>query len=189
MSANYYKAHPADQGERMEDLAKTDETVEPRAPRPFLSRRLVLAGVGAAGVTVFAAGCSTYGDSGTSDAAPATPTQGADSSAAPSAAATTGGTTSDANAIAQISEIPVGGGKIFASEGVAITQPTTGTIKAFSLVCPHAGCKCDKITETINCPCHGSKFSIKDGSRTAGPAPRGLTEKQVTVSGTSITLA
>jgi nitrite reductase/ring-hydroxylating ferredoxin subunit len=176
----------------MDDVATTDRPDQdaPEAlPRCFLSRRVVLAGVGAAGVTLVAAGCSTYGDDNTSsEAAPATPSQGAD--AQPSAAATSsaaGG--SDANAIATLSEIPVGGGKIFADKGVVVVQPTSGQVKAYSVVCPHQGCKCDKITETIDCPCHGSKFSLKDGSRVAGPAQKGLDEKQVSVSGQNITLA
>jgi nitrite reductase/ring-hydroxylating ferredoxin subunit len=179
----------------MDDVATSDQSTDdaPRTfPRPFLSRRVVLAGVGAAGVTVFATACSTYGDSDTSEAAPATPTADAaatSAAAAPSAGDTTGGTAVDPNALAQVSDIPVGGGKIFASQGVVLVQPKAGTIKAYSVVCPHQGCKCDKITKTIDCPCHGSKFSLKDGSRTAGPAQKGLDEKQVTVSGTNITLA
>lgn len=178
----------------MDDVAISDQSAESASgvsPRPFMSRRVVLAGVGAAGVTVVAAACSSYGDSDTTEAAPATPSATATTAAAtePSAAATTGGTAVDANALAQVGDIPVGGGKIYASQGVVLTQPTAGTIKAYSVVCPHAGCKCDKITETIDCPCHGSKFSLKDGSRTAGPAQKGLEEKQVTVSGTNITLA
>ena len=177
----------------MDDVAISDQSAENAPgplPRPFMSRRVVLAGVGAAGVTVFATACSTYGDSDTSEAAPATPTAAATTGAAdPSAAATTGGTAVDPNALAQVGDIPVGGGNIYASEGVVLTQPTAGTIKAYSVVCPHQGCKCNKITETIDCPCHGSKFSLKDGSRTAGPAQKGLDEKQVTVSGTNITLA
>jgi Rieske Fe-S protein len=41
---------------------------------------------------------------------------------------------------------------------------------------------------TINCPCHGSKFAVADGSVSAGPAPRPLPEQPVTVQGTSIVL-
>ncbi len=36
---------------------------------------------------------------------------------------------------------------------------------------------------TINCPCHGSRFRIADGSVADGPAPRGLTARRAVVSG------
>jgi Rieske Fe-S protein len=158
-----------------------------RYTRGLLNRRTVLAGAGAVGVTVVASACSTYGDSSSSggDAAPA--------SSAPAAAPTTGAAATDAapvvDALAKVADIPVGGGKIFEAEGVVVTQPEAGTIKAFSNVCTHQGCKVNKVATTIDCPCHGSKFSVTDGSPTAGPAKKPLAEKQVTVNGDSITLA
>jgi Rieske Fe-S protein len=39
---------------------------------------------------------------------------------------------------------------------------------------------------TINCPCHGSKYSIKDGSVVRGPAPSPLAAIAIKVEGTSI---
>jgi Rieske Fe-S protein len=39
---------------------------------------------------------------------------------------------------------------------------------------------------TIQCPCHGSRYSIADGSVTGGPAPRPLPTKQVEVVADSI---
>jgi len=38
-------------------------------------------------------------------------------------------------------------------------------------------------------PCHGSKFSVKDGSVVAGSAPRPLPAAQITVSSGQIRLA
>jgi Rieske Fe-S protein len=87
------------------------------------------------------------------------------------------------------SEIPVGSGKIFSSDKVVITQPASGTFKGFSAVCTHQGCIVDQVSNgTIDCPCHGSQFSIKDGSVVAGPAPSPLPAAPITVTGTSITL-
>ncbi|GAA0258904.1 Rieske (2Fe-2S) protein [Cryptosporangium japonicum] len=155
-----------------------------RYTRGLLNRRSVLAGAGAVGVTIVASACSSYGDSASSDAAPA--------SSAPAAAPTSGAASAEApvaDALAKVADIPVGGGKIFDAEGVVVTQPEAGTFKAFSNVCTHQGCKVNKVATTIDCPCHASKFSISDGSPTAGPAKKPLEEKQVTVNGDSITLA
>jgi Rieske Fe-S protein len=41
---------------------------------------------------------------------------------------------------------------------------------------------------TIRCPCHGSQYSIADGSVVNGPAPRPLPAKQVEVVADSITV-
>ena len=51
-----------------------------------------------------------------------------------------------------------------------VTQPTEGDFKAFSAVCTHQGCVVSSIQEDeIDCNCHGSRFSIVDGSNTVGP--------------------
>ena len=71
-----------------------------------------------------------------------------------------------------------------------ITQPEAGTFKAFTAVCTHAGCIVNTVSGgTINCPCHGSKFSIKDGSVVNGPATSPLTPIAIKVEGTSIVQA
>ncbi|NBH03113.1 Rieske (2Fe-2S) protein, partial [Amycolatopsis sp. SID8362] len=87
-------------------------------------------------------------------------------------------------------DIPVGGGKVFADRQVVVTQPVAGTFAAFSAVCTHQGCTVDTVADgTINCPCHGSKFKIADGSVANGPASQPLAKKAVTVTGGKITLA
>ena len=55
-------------------------------------------------------------------------------------------------------------------------------IKAFSTVCPHAGCSIDWDAQKscFACPCHGSVFS-PDGERTDGPSPRGMDTLDVDV--------
>jgi Rieske Fe-S protein len=99
--------------------------------------------------------------------------------------------TAPANAVlGTTEEIPVGEGKIFDQSQVVVTQPVKGTFKAFSSTCTHQGCQVTTVANgTIDCPCHGSKYSVKDGSVVAGPAPRPLPPKQITVSGDSITLS
>ena len=86
-------------------------------------------------------------------------------------------------------EVPVGGGIILADEGLVVTQPEEGTFKAFSSKCTHQGCEVTKVTSTIDCPCHTSKFSLSDGSPQSGPATSPLPETAVTVDGDNITTA
>jgi Rieske Fe-S protein len=106
------------------------------------------------------------------------------------ASASGGGGTTSSGAIGTTSEVPVGGGKIFAAEKVVVTQPTKGDFKAFSAVCTHQGCVVSQISgEDIDCTCHGSKFSIKDGSVVSGPATRPLQEFTATVKGGDITVS
>ena len=97
------------------------------------------------------------------------PTSGSMSSggmSSPSGSAPMGGT-----ALGSAADIPVGGGKVFTSAQVVVTQPTAGQYKAFSAICTHVGCICNQVAGgTINCPCHGAKFKITDGSVVAGPA-------------------
>ena len=70
-------------------------------------------------------------------------------------------------------DIPVGGGKIFDADNVVVTQPIAGTFKAFGATCTHQNCLVQSISDgLITCPCHGSQYSITDGSVvTAGPGP------------------
>ncbi len=66
--------------------------------------------------------------------------------------------------------VPVGGGVILANENVVVTQPKKGTFEGFSATCTHQGCLLANVAGgTINCGCHGSQFSITDGSNVTGP--------------------
>ena len=82
----------------------------------------------------------------------------------------------------------MGGGKVY--DGFVVTQPTAGTFKAFSSTCTHQGCQVNAVSDgLIRCPCHGSEYSITDGSVKSGPAPAPLRAKTVTVAGGQITVA
>ncbi len=93
------------------------------------------------------------------------------------------------------SEVPVGGGVVIADSEVVITQPTQGDFKAFTAICTHQGCTVNEVSDTINCPCHLSKFSIEDGSNVVGPggSPTGsigpLSPIEIKVDGDQISLA
>jgi len=91
--------------------------------------------------------------------------------------------------IASTADVPVGSGVVIAADKLVITQPTEGDFRGFTAVCTHQGCTVNQVTETINCPCHGSRFSIETGEPVAGPAPSALAERQLAVDGGSINLA
>ncbi|MFI6409650.1 Rieske (2Fe-2S) protein [Streptomyces sp. NPDC050548] len=132
------------------------------------TRRTVLVTGAAAALT---AGCSKYGDSNNSSGSSSVKASGGQE-------------------LAKTADIPVGGGKILKAQKVVVTQPKKDEFKAFSAICTHQGCTVSAVANgTINCPCHGSKFNIADGSVAGGPAPKPLPAEQITVEGNSIRLA
>jgi Rieske Fe-S protein len=148
----------------------------------------VLAGVGLVGLASAITACGAGASSTAAAGNPAT-TPAAAGSTASSAAASGASSSAGAKALAATSEIPVGSGMIFSGPQVVVTQPTAGEFKAFSAVCTHMGCIVNQISNgTIDCPCHGSQYSITTGDVVAGPAPRPLPAKQIKVSGSSVFL-
>ncbi len=148
--------------------AMSDQVVEPESG---LSRRTVVEACLVAGAVTLS-GCTTY-DTSVEAPTPAKPAGGG-----------AGG------ALATAADVPVGGGLVAKDQKIVVTQPTEGEFKGFSAVCTHAGCIVSKVAGgTINCPCHGSKFSIDDGSVVAGPAKKPLGEVPVAVEGTRIVSA
>ncbi len=157
-------------------------TEQPR--QPSTARRGLLLGAGLAGLGGALAGCSTApvpynanlaGGIPHDEEVP-TPTPGPDGK-------TTG------IPIASTRQIPVGSGTIFPGDHLVVTQPVAGEFKAFSIVCTHLGCLCDKVADgTIDCPCHGSTFSITDGAVVTGPATRPLAPVPIIITQGMITL-
>jgi Rieske Fe-S protein len=150
--------------------------------RPSRRRVLVTGGVVVAAAAVTAACGSSGGAASGSTATPATGSPDTSAPAATTPAAAGGSTVAEA-------DVPVGGGTILATQKVVVTQPAAGQFKAFTAVCTHLGCTVASVANgTINCPCHGSQYSIKDGSVVAGPAPAPLAPVPFTISGTDIKL-
>ncbi|MGW4272943.1 Rieske (2Fe-2S) protein [Streptomyces sp. SID10815] len=146
------------------------------------SRRTVLA----TGAAALVAGCSdsNSADTGSTERSPA-----ASAPVSSAAAATSAAPSAMAQELTRTSDIPVGGGKVFAEHKIVVTQPKKGEFKAFSAVCTHQGCTVAKVADgTIDCPCHGSMFHVADGSVAHGPATHPLAPKKIEVSGNSIRL-
>ncbi|MFJ5520072.1 Rieske (2Fe-2S) protein [Streptomyces griseoluteus] len=144
------------------------------------TRRTLLA-TGAATLAVCCVGCGADGD-GSSASASASP-------AGETASASGTSDSGDGQALGSVSEIPEGGGKIFAAQKVVVTQPTKGEYKAFSAICSHQGCTLNRVADgTVYCPCHGSRFRISDGSVAEGPATQPLAAREIMVHGNTVHL-
>ncbi|MGX8904986.1 Rieske (2Fe-2S) protein [Streptomyces netropsis] len=154
------------------------------------SRRSVVAAVGATGLAAALAACGGSDDKATPPGTPdADATSGTQQTSRPGQESSAAGATGD-RVLARTSEIPVGGGKVFADRRVVVTQPSQGEFKAFSAICTHQKCVVKDVSDgTINCPCHGSKFSIEDGGVRHDPAKLPLPGMKISVRGDSIGLA
>lgn len=75
-------------------------------------------------------------------------------------------------------DVPVGAVYLLKSEPDGETKVT-----AFNTVCPHLGCFVDYRAEKQDffCPCHDSKFDVKDGSVQSGVSPRGMDTLEVEI--------
>ena len=157
-------------------------------PTHGLGRRHAIAGVAGLGVAApVLVACGSEESPGT------TPTEASDPT---SEGGGGGGGNGGGDALTNAADVPVGGGTIFTDQKVVVTQPTEGDFKAFTAVCTHQGCLVGQVADgTIQCPCHGSEFSIEDGSNVVGPSGSEagsvspLAAVDITVDGDSISLA
>jgi Rieske Fe-S protein len=158
-------------------------------PGPAVNRRAVLAVGGVAGAS---AALLVVGTSGVANAAAArirsTRTATGAAATAPAPAATAPAAPGGA-VLGPASAVPVGGGVVYPARKVVVTQPSGGQFRGFSAICTHQGCTVGSVSGgTINCPCHGSRYRISDGSVVHGPAPRPLPPMRVTDDGGTLHL-
>lgn len=142
------------------------------ATGPTVSRRTVLAAgvavAGTAGVAMIA-GCSIK-------------------KSAAATRATSGPTASGPEVLVKVADVPVGNAVSATLDGnpILISQPTAGTIVAFTAICTHQGCIVAPAGKDFQCPCHGSVYSASTGQVITGPAPLPLARVAVTVDGGNV---
>ncbi|MGQ0467897.1 MAG: Rieske (2Fe-2S) protein [Sporichthyaceae bacterium] len=154
---------------------------------PCAARRAVLRGAAAIGAVGLLAACG----GGDSKDVAAPPAGGTNTGGTNTGGTNTGGTdpgpgttTGGGTDLGPATGVPVGGGTIFDDQKIVVTQPVAGEYKAFSAVCTHTGCIVTSVEDkVINCACHGSMFSIEDGSVKGGLAKAPLPAKTVKVEG------
>lgn len=169
-------------------------TVHDEARGSAVSRRTMLRGATVGGVAVpFLAACGG-GDETSSPDASAEPdaTESSDPTSSDSSTPKSGG---GGGTTVPTSDVPVGGGKILKDAKVVVTQPSDGKFMAFTAICTHQGCTVTGVEDgEIVCPCHGSRFSIEDGSNVGGPngteagSVADLASKKVSVEGDQISV-
>ncbi|MDX6302172.1 MAG: hypothetical protein QOF53_3386 [Nocardioidaceae bacterium] len=162
-------------------MTESDTTQSGDRGEKDVSRRMMLRGAAVGGLSLpLLAAC---GGGGSAD--PSTPGSGSSGSGSSGS-----GSSGSAKATVAVSDVPAGGGTILKDQQVVVTQPSKGDFKAFSAICTHQGCLVGQVTDKkIICPCHGSEYSITDGSVIRGPAPSPLAAKKVSVKGSEISIA
>ena len=154
-----------------------------------LSRRNALAGAATVGIGLpLLAACSD--DPGTTATDPGSGGESSESPSGESEESPSAGASNSGTTLGAAADIAVGGGTVFKDAKVVVTQPAEGEFKGFSAICTHQGCPVASVEDgAITCPCHGSKFSIEDGSVQDGPATKPLGEVGVEVKGGEVTVA
>lgn len=166
-----------------DNTAELTRAIDTLRDRRAVLRGAAVAGLAGVGVPLLAA----CGGDGEAASAPSSEPSSAPTSAPSSGPSSSAPASGGGPVLGPTSDVPVGGGAIFKDAKIVVTQPAAGEFKAFTAVCTHAGCVVAKVeNNTIDCPCHGSKFSLTDGSVVGGPAPSPLAAVKVTVSGGNI---
>jgi Rieske Fe-S protein len=91
--------------------------------------------------------------------------------------------------VAGVDEVPVGGYTLFDFPGpyepCILLRPASDRIVAFSRRCTHEGCSVayTRRSNTLDCACHGGRYSAEDGRVLAGPPPRALARVRIVSEG------
>ena len=90
--------------------------------------------------------------------------------------------------VASLADVPVGGAIAVMLNGseIIVSQPTEGTVVAFSAICTHRGCIVVPEKKGLGCPCHQSLFDTATGAVRQGPATDPLPKVKVTLDGDKV---
>jgi Rieske Fe-S protein len=84
--------------------------------------------------------------------------------------------------LAEVSQVPLGGGIVLAADKIVLSRTETGQVHGFSAICTHQGCLVGSVQNNqIICPCHGSRFDAQTGAVINGPAALPLPSVPVAV--------
>jgi Rieske Fe-S protein len=173
----------------LDDQQSANETA--MATRRTVLRTAGLLALASAGAATLA-GCSADAETGAPSATPAAAPSSQPGTSPPASPSPIADATSpkpsaskakapDGPSVAT-SKVPVGGGVILEDADYVVTQPTKGKYKAFSKICTHQGCPVASVENgVIHCNCHGSEYSISNGSVTNPPATKALAEAKTAV--------
>jgi thiosulfate dehydrogenase [quinone] large subunit len=131
------------------------------------------AGAGSAGVT------TTTGSAGTTTGSPG-PTAVSSTTPTTTIGPPAATTVPRGTRVGPAADVPVGGAASFTDPAqqvpALVVQLKKGEFRAFSAICPHAGCQVqfDGSNDLFVCPCHGSTFNAATGAVLQGPAATGL---------------
>jgi thiosulfate dehydrogenase [quinone] large subunit len=131
------------------------------------------AGAGSAGVT------TTTGSAGTTTGSPG-PTAVSSTTPTTTIGPPAATTVPRGTRVGPAADLPVGGAASFTDPAqqvpALVVQLKKGEFRAFSAICPHAGCQVqfDGSNDLFVCPCHGSTFNAATGAVLQGPAATGL---------------
>jgi cytochrome b6-f complex iron-sulfur subunit len=146
------------------------------------SRRTVLAGTGAGLVVAFTAACSSADE-------PVIPLDAGEAGDPSADVDPTVEAAAGATPLAKLDDIPVGSAVAAESpdgKPLIISRPEEGTVVAFSAICTHQACTVAPKGQTLNCPCHGSRFDAATGGVLRGPASKPLRAFAVHVDGKNV---
>ncbi|GAA2461011.1 ubiquinol-cytochrome c reductase iron-sulfur subunit [Agromyces soli] len=153
-----------------------------------LSRRALIALGGSGGALALAA-CATGGPSGgTGDSGS---TGGSGAAGGGSSGGESGAALAPGSELVKLADVPVGGSVSATVDGEAllVSQPTAGTVMAFSAICTHQQCVVAAAGAEFDCPCHGSKYDAATGDVLQGPALQPLTAIPVEVDGDRVVVS
>ena len=98
-------------------------------------------------------------------------------------------TAAPGDVVGKVTDIPVGGGKVYGGASLVVTQPTEGEYVGLSAICTHQSCTVRGVAAgEIECGCHGSRFDLT-GQVVKGPATKPLPAMAIKIVDGEITIA